>query len=191
MKKSGMILLACALVAGVFLMMDGGKQTPAAAATVAPTREPAAQTDAAPEAEREIVGLSGLIGEVTPEYLVITDAELGEVRVNLGEETVFEGVEHEALAVGQYVYIDYDGKMTRSLPPQVFAMRVYAHVVSGTVTAVEEGSVTLDQDGSPVVVHLPEGAPALAPGQHVTAYTSGMMTMSLPPQVSAGYVTCD
>ena len=51
------------------------------------------------------------------------------------------------------------------------------------MTHVEEGRVTiLRADGAgDVIVTLPEDAPELGEGARVTAYTTGIMTMSLPP----------
>ncbi len=190
MKKVFIILAVTVLVLGAFALLGVGEETTQAAG---PTAEPMTESTAKPaqeigEAGQEIFGLSGLVTEATEEYVVIADDEMGDVQVNFGEETVFEGIDAASLAVGQYVYVDYDGKMTRSLPPQVFAMRLVAHVVTGTVTEVSEGSVTVMQENGEVVLHLPEGAPQVAAGQSVVAYTNGMMTMSLPPQMSAGYV---
>ena len=51
--------------------------------------------------------------------------------VLISEDTVLEtGYE---LAVGDYVYVDYDGVMTRSLPPQVTAGRIVSHKLEGDV----------------------------------------------------------
>lgn len=190
MKKVFIILAVTVLVLGAFALLGVGEEAsrtaePAAAPTAEPIAAPAEENE---EMEQEIFGLSGLVTEATEEYIVIADGEMGDVRVNFGEETVFEGIEAGSLAVGQYVYVDYDGKMTRSLPPQVFAMRLYAHVVTGEVTGIADGSVTVMQESGEVVLHLPEGAPEMAVGQHIVAYTNGMMTMSLPPQMVAGYV---
>lgn len=190
MKKIWIVLLVCVLVVGIYAALSEGNGAPKAVATVEPA-QPAAGDGEDQEPEQALYGLSGLIAEATDEYIVIADAEQGEVRVNFGEETVFEGVEAGSLAAGRFVYVDYDGKMTRSLPPQVFALRIYAHVVMGTVTAVEEGSVTVDRDGEEIVLHLPEDAPELAIGQRVSAYTNGAATLSLPPQMSADYVTVE
>lgn len=189
MKKVFIILAVTVLVLGAFALLGVGEENQK---TAEPTAEPMTEPTAAPAEEsgeeREIFGLSGLVTEATEEYIVIADGEMGDVRVNLGEETVFEGIDAASLAVGQYVYVDYDGKMTRSLPPQVFALRLAAHVVTGTVIETSEGSVTVMQEGGEVVLHLPEGAPQIAAGQTIVAYTNGAMTMSLPPQMAAGYV---
>ena len=131
--------------------------------------------------------LGGEVTELGEDFFVMTDAELGEVQVNLGDDSAFDGVEPDELAVGQYVYVIYDGKMTRSLPPQVFALRVSMYAVSGGITELTDGKMTLvrDEIGDEVIVSLPEDAPELAVGDHVTAYTTGIMTLSIPAQMNA------
>ena len=111
--------------------------------------------------------------------------ELGQIQANLFEDTLLEGVEE--LAVGQVAIVTYDGKMTRSLPAQVTALRIGVYEVKGTVTAIEEGRITIEQTegGGEVVLTLPESAPELAVGDGITAYTTDISTMSLPPQMNA------
>ena len=131
--------------------------------------------------------LGGEVTEVGEGYFVMNDAELGEVQVNLGDDSAFDGVEMDALAVGQFFYVLYDGKMTRSLPAQVTALRIGVYEVRGTVKAIEEGRITVEktEGGDEVVLTLPEGAPELQAGDAITAYTTGISTMSLPPQMNA------
>lgn len=135
--------------------------------------------------------VSGLIVGVTDEYFVIEDAVLGQIQVNFGDESVFDGLTREELAEGMFVFVDYNGQMTRSLPPQIYAQRVYAFMIAGEVTALEAGDATIKRDdtGEEIILHLPENAPQLTLGQHITAATNGAMTMSLPAQMTAAYIT--
>lgn len=137
--------------------------------------------------ESEVFALSGEVVEVTEAYFVIEDAQYGDIQVNFDETTVFDGAAADSIKVGEYVFVDYNGQMTRSLPAQVFALRVSMHVVTGEVEEVAEESVTIRQEDADtqLVLHLPEGAPELAVGTKIKAYTSGATTMSLPPQTSA------
>ena len=139
------------------------------------------------EQEQEVFMLGGEVTELGEDFFVMTDAELGEVQVNLGDDSAFDGVEPDKLAVGQYVYVIYDGKMTRSLPPQVFALRVSMYATAGSITELTEGKMTLvrDEIGDEVIISLPQDAPELSVGDHVTAYTTGIMTMSIPAQMNA------
>lgn len=139
---------------------------------------------------QQVFALSGIISQVEEQGLMLESEQSGQVLVNLSDETVFEGLEKDELRAGQYIFVDYDGKMTRSLPPQVSAQRIAMYAVSGVVSEVSENSVTIsrEQEGDQVVVHLPEGADALYVGCPVTAYTDGVMTASIPGQVNARHV---
>lgn len=137
------------------------------------------------EAEIELVTLTGVITEITDEYVLLDVGDMGQVQANLSEDTLIEGVEE--LAIGQTAIVTYDGKMTRSLPAQITALRVGVYEVRGTVKTMEDGRITVEktEGGDEVVLTLPEGAPALAVGDVITAYTTGISTMSLPPQMNA------
>lgn len=139
------------------------------------------------EQAAEIFDLSGEVIELGEGFFVISAGQMGPVQVNTGDDTIFEGVTMEEIALGKYVQILYDGKMTRSLPAQIYALKVGMYAISGEVKAVEEGAITLvrDEIGDEVIVYLPEGAPQMAVGSRVIAYTNGAMTMSLPAQTTA------
>lgn len=140
------------------------------------------------DAQQEVFTLTGQITEVGEGYLILKDAQQGQVHVNFAEDTVFEGVEQGALAAGQYAVVLYNGVMTRSLPPMVTAMRVSVYEISGTVAQVQEdGRVLIDRAdvSDQVLVTLPEGAQTPEVGDEIVVYTNGIMTMSLPPQTNA------
>lgn len=136
---------------------------------------------------QETTRVEGLIVTVGEGHFIMQDKDLGEIQVNLTDATVFEGVQLSELAFGQYVFVDFDGKMTRSLPPQIFAQKVGMYPVSGVVTEVSEQSVTIEQSNGngEAIVYLPEGEFQLSVGDEIIAYTNGAMTMSLPPQTTA------
>ena len=195
MKKLMIAALALLLAVGalVALAENNAKEAPQDIATdVAETENvtiDGTEADGVSEEDEmpEVFMLGGEITEVGEGYFVMTDAELGEVQVNLGDDSAFDGVEQGELAVGQYVYVIYDGKMTRSLPPQVFALRVSMYATTGEITELSEGKMTLvrDEIGDEVIISLPQDAPELAVGDHVTAYTTGIMTLSIPAQMNA------
>ena len=174
------IVLAAVLAIGAALAVGSAKKAQEAA-------QQEADALAAQEETVELAELAGEITEVTDAYFVLADGTMGEVQVNIGDDTQYEGVEASELAAGQYAVVIYDGKLTRSLPPQAYALRVGVYAVSGTVTALGEGSVTIAREelGDEVIVFLPEGAPELTVGDAIVAYTNGAMTMSLPAQTTA------
>ena len=139
------------------------------------------------EAGAEVFELGGEITEIADGYIVIVDRVNGPVQVNLGDDTLYDGADLEELAVGQFIQVMYDGKMTRSIPAQVYALKVGLYPVSGVVKEAGEGSVTLfrEEVGDEVIVNLPEGVAAPAAGSSVIAYTNGVMTMSIPAQTTA------
>ena len=187
-KKIAMIVLAAALVlalgaAAVFAMTQKQEEATQPEATV---QADAGEAQSGEEA-MEIFELSGAVIEFGEGYFVMQDASAGVVQVNTGDDTLFEGVTAEGIALGQFVQVLYDGKMTRSIPAQVYGLKVGMYPVRGEVTALEEGSITLvrEEIGDEVIVFLPEGAPEITVGDQVIAYTNGAMTMSLPAQTTA------
>ena len=195
-KKMIWVLLAVVLLlaaaAAVLLLNknDVVESTGPIVVTEEVTAEPETQEEAeaealSEEAEIELVTLTGVITGITDEYVLLDVGDMGQVQANLSEDTLIEGVEE--LAIGQTAIVTYDGKMTRSLPAQITALRVGVYEVRGTVKTVEDGRVTVEktEGGDEVVLTLPEDAPALAVGDVITAYTTGISTMSLPPQMNA------
>ena len=192
MKNKKMVLVILALVVAVILILIGvfalnkdvAEVKTTEVATVTDEGVPAEQEVISEEEAIEIVEISGVITEITDEYVMIDAGEMGMIQANTSMDTLIEGVEE--LAVGQTAVILYDGKMTRSLPAQITALRIGVYEVKGTVTAIEEGRATIDQgENGEVVLTLPESMPEIAVGDAITAYTTGLSTMSLPPQMNA------
>ncbi len=138
-----------------------------------------------------LVGIEGMVVEIREDgsYL-IDNVEMGEVVVNVDEETYFET--SRDIEAGDYLYIDYDGKMTRSLPAQITADVVRMFALSGQITAVdaENGFVMMNtEEHGEVQVNLPEGYDAsFIDFEAMTVYHNGAMTMSLPAQIGAGMI---
>lgn len=187
-KKIVLIALVVAVILiliGVFaLNKDVAEVNVIEEATVTDEGAAAEQETAGEEEKIEIVEIFGTITEITDEYVMLDAPELGVVQANTSMDTLIEGVEE--LAIGQTAVILYDGKMTRSLPAQITALKIGVYEVKGTVTAMEEGRATIDQgETGEVVLTLPESTPEIAVGDAITAYTTGVSTMSLPPQMNA------
>lgn len=202
MKKKTMIVIlaiaiaaACAAFAAFAAMSEKQEQTDVAVTTVqtgnvAEQQETAAElqtvsAEVSEEAESEAVELFGTVTEVTDAYILLDAGEMGMVQANLMEDTIIEGA--EAIEIGQVVRVVYDGKMTRSIPPQITALLVGVYAVEGEVTAIENGALTVKRvdTGEEVIITLPQDAQEIAVGDVITAYTTGAMTMSLPPQMNA------
>jgi len=134
--------------------------------------------------------LEGVVANVEEGRLLVETAEFGDVAVLTDENTVWD-VDFE-LHPGAYVYIDYDGQMTRSIPPQVMAVTVRSHLLAGAVAEVyaRDNALLIDtKEHGQVYVRLPENWDGGAePGQDIRVYFNGIMALSLPPQVGAGLV---
>ena len=159
-------------------------------------------TDNMPEEEEvvEIPMISGVISEINDaQYdengkllsatLLVTGGEYPQVEVFYNaEDTVLEGV--EAFDIGDYVYVQYNGVMTRSIPPQITAEKVSVWKLEGTVTAIEADGFMLDtaEQGEVWCNATVEQLATLAVGASLTVYTNGIMTLSLPAQVTAVWV---
>lgn len=107
------------------------------------------------------------------------------VQVNTDENTVTDLA--EPLHAGQYVVVDYDGKLTRSLPAQLYAQHIFGATLKGIVSAVNEREVTLieDETQQEYIVHLPEDVELPTEGEHIAVHFNGVIAMSLPAQLSA------
>ncbi len=136
--------------------------------------------------------LEGLIAEVGDGYFIMEDTGLGTVRVNLDDAlTAYDGIAaKDAMAVGQYVYVRYNGVMTRSISPQVTAEKVSCYMVTGTVAEILDSGFTVEGDTvlGTVMVHGYDGMPPVYRGVPITLYYSGVMALSYPPQITAAYV---
>ena len=136
--------------------------------------------------------LQGLITEVGDGYFVMNDEAIGPVRVNLDDaQTTYEGIAaKDTLAVGQYVLVTYNGAMTRSIPPQVTAQKVSCFVLSGVVTEILQNGYVVEGDSviDRAIVHMGEGLAPVYLNMQVTVYYSGVMALSMPPQINALYV---
>ena len=128
----------------------------------------------------------GCILEITSEEsFLLLNQDQQTVQVNTDESTVYNL--SDSLHVGQYVVIDYDGKLARSNPPQLFAERIYGADMSGIVTAVNEGEITLVEDDTrqEYIVHIPADLAMPVADEHITVHYDGTVTLSLPAQLSA------
>ncbi len=103
----------------------------------------------------EIFELHGEIVEITDEYVLIHTPDMGDVQVNLSEDTVIEGV--DTLEIGQTAVVMYSGMMTRSLPPQITALHIGVYAVSGVIAEVLEDRLVIIQDetGEEIILMLP------------------------------------
>jgi len=141
--------------------------------------------------EESYTQLEGFVTEIVDGGFLMEDAQQGLVMINTSEATVWDGVLLESdVAVGQYVLVDYDGRLTRSIPPQAHADRVGCYMLSGVVSELlPEGFLLVgDEIYGEVIVQTGEAVPYLQANMCVTVYYDGVMTMSLPGKVNARFI---
>jgi len=182
-----LIIILVIISAAIFaLSFAGKKQTDDSIVT----ENPAVADDLVNPVEDSV--MTGVVTEITSDGFMINTEENGIVSVKTGDDTEFYA--SGDIACGDFVYIDFNGAMTRSIPVQITAERVCMFRMEGDITGfdAENNSVTLETpENGEVIVNLPgEHDHEHEVGQHMIVYHDGAMTMSLPAQVSAGHVIC-
>lgn len=92
---------------------------------------------------------------------------------------------------GMAVTVYYDGRMTFSLPAQVWAEHIRGQQISGVVTEMTEEGFLMETDATnePVIVWLSDATTTyntvIEPGAHLLITTDGTMRLSLPAQYVA------
>ena len=138
-----------------------------------------------------IMTFEGLVTEIFDGGFLMEDKEMGLVQVNTDDKTVLDGIlSIQPMEVGMYVLVDHTGMMTRSIPPQVYGMRVGCYTLTGVAGEITEEGVLLTGDPifGEVFVQMTPTMANVFPGVPMLVYYDGVMTMSLPGKVNARYV---
>ena len=142
--------------------------------------------------EEYVEVLMGTLMEITEEGLLMDTGFMGPVLVKLTEETMLDGFETwEELLPGRLIAVDYNGMMSRSSPAQITASRVCSYLLTGVVTELVDNAFVMETEiHGPVQVNIDPEAGLTLPevNAQVTVTFGGMMTMSIPAQVSAWLV---
>ena len=146
---------------------------------------------AMPAMAEEGATLQGLVLRLEEEGFILDDEKLDEVYVTVDDSTLWDGVLiEEDVQVGMYVIVKYDGRTTRSLPPQAHADKVGCYRLTGEAAWFSTTGVMLtgDETFGDVLVRVPEDAPHIFMGVPMTVYYNGVMAMSYPGQVGALHI---
>ena len=136
---------------------------------------------------QEVFDMTGIVTEIGEDFIMIEDAEGQMIQVNLSEETISEGKDVE---VGDFIHVTYSGQMTFSIPAQIAAQKIGCYAHTGVIGEVTEGQFSLETEMEMILVNAAiEQMAGLQPGMNVTVYTNGAMTISLPAQVGAEFIT--
>lgn len=134
----------------------------------------------------DVALIGGFVMEVLDESILLQTRDGLYVEALLTEETIIEGKD---AAIGDYVEIVYNGMMTRSLPAQITADVIRNNMLMGVVSELTETGFTLTFGEEVYAVNadatLLEG---IQDGMFVTVYHNGMMTMSIPAQITASHI---
>lgn len=133
----------------------------------------------------------GLVTEVFEGGFLMEDMEMGILQINVDDNTILDGLlTIESIAVGMYVIVDHNGMMTRSIPPQVYGVRVGCYTLNGVAGDITPEGVLLTGDPifGDVFVQMTPTMANVFPGVPMLVYYDGVITMSLPGKVNARYV---
>ncbi|MBQ4551460.1 MAG: hypothetical protein IJA59_00745 [Clostridia bacterium] len=190
MKKTLIFLLAAILLVTCFAIAEQTEPTAVPENDTIVTQE----SESAEEMTEEIADcpenyfVSGFVMEVMEDGSILILTNQGEeIVIHLHEETINE---FEEILPGQFIIADYNGMMTRSLPPQISADHLYAYSMDGIVTELieteEERAFLMETELHGVVmVRLPEDIILPTLEEHVRVHFNGVMTLSLPGQINA------
>ena len=136
---------------------------------------------------QEVFDMAGIITEIGEGFIMIQTADGQLVQVNTFEETLFEG---KAVEVGDFIHVTYNGMMTFSIPAQIAAQKIGCYAHTGVIGEITEGQFTLETDMEMILVNATaEQIEGIEAGMTVTVYSNGAMTMSLPAQIGAEFIT--
>ena len=134
--------------------------------------------------------MQGTVLEITDNGILLETADLGEVLVKTDAETVLDM--QNGFTAGDYLFVQYDGMMTRSVPAQITADLIRMYLLEGDVVEIyaDENAVLLSTTThGEVYVTLPEGWNAAElDAPHIRVYFDGVMTLSIPARVNAAHV---
>ena len=116
----------------------------------------------------------------------LADIEGGEIQVNYPDASAF--------SPGDSVCVQYDGRMTLSIPPQIQGISVErseaSRSICGEIQSIGSGYfLLLSDDAMEIRINYENASSELLPGQNVCVQYSGAMTRSIPPQISAISIT--
>lgn len=194
MKKIVIFLLAAILLVTCFAIAE--QTEPAAPETetvVTEEAETTEETETAEETEEmpecpENYFVAGFVMEIMEDGSILILTNQGEeIVIHLHDETVNE---LEEIVPGQFIIADYNGMMTRSLPPQISADHLYVYTMDGVVTELieneDERAFLMETELHGIVmVRLPEDIILPTLEEHVRIHFNGVMTLSLPGQINA------
>lgn len=130
--------------------------------------------------------LEGFVLDVQDGIILLQTREGQRIEALLTADTFMDGNEP---AIGDYIHITYNGQMTKSIPSQITADYVGNYVLMGLVSDMTEEGFLLTYGEQSWQVNATEAQLALIQdGMFITVFHNGIMTRSIPAQVTADHV---
>lgn len=134
----------------------------------------------------DIATIEGFVLDVQDGIILLQTREGQRIEALLTADTLMDGNEP---AIGDYIHITYNGQMTKSIPAQITADYVGDYVLMGLVSDMTEESFLLTYGEQTWQVNATEAQLALIQdGMFITVFHNGIMTRSIPAQVTADHV---
>lgn len=134
----------------------------------------------------DIATIEGFVLDVQDGVILLQTREGQRIEALLTADTLMDGNEP---AIGDYIHITYDGQMTKSIPAQITADYVGDYVLMGLVSDMTEEGFLLTYGEQTWQVNTTEAQLALIQdGMFITVFHNGIMTRSIPAQVTADHV---
>ena len=134
----------------------------------------------------DLILVEGFVMEITEDSILILNSHGQLEEALLSEETILDGKD---LAIGDYVGITYDVTATISIPPHFNALHIVNYMLMGLVSELNENGFTLTFGEEVYQVNAKaELLEGISDGMFVTVYHKGMMTRSIPAQISATHI---
>lgn len=177
MKKFFLMLLALMLAATTLAAF-------AEDAAIIPS--PGADDMADMDDTADFAAVEGFVLDVQDGLLLLQTREGQRIEALLTAETLMDGNEP---AIGDYIHITYNGQMTKSIPAQITADFVGDYVLMGLVSdKTEEGFLLTYGEQAWQVNATADQLALIQDGMFITVFHNGIMTRSIPAQVTADHV---
>lgn len=134
----------------------------------------------------DIAAVEGFVLDVQDGSILILTREGQRIEALLTADTLMDGNEP---AIGDYIHITCNGQMTKSIPAQIVADYVGDHVLMGLVSdKTEEGFLLTYGEQVWQVNATADQLALIQDGMFITVFHNGIMTRSIPAQVTADHV---
>lgn len=169
-----------------------------------PSKQPDGKIETDPIAQKQET-IEGVVTDRSNDgsWILVQDDNSLEYRVNLSESTVYEGISEQDIKKDNRITVNYSGAMTRSIPPQISALKIKIsddavldyNTIKGRVSAMAEDASyvnILEANGMETRINISDDTQYVQEadrewrmGNYVEVEVPPMMQPSIPPQTNA------